>query len=129
MTTCCSFAAVGRKKSRVLCLHFESCHICIYVALFSLELTIRNIFGVFCVLSFFLSLTDPFCAFFPHNLTQCMWPNQLPHFSSQSPQAQLWKWPFSHLRGTDADLRVRTFVDTRFKLPRTKSVILPQNMD
>lgn len=58
-----------------------------------------------------------------------MWPNQLPHFSSQSPQVQLWKWPFSHLRGTDAELRVCTFVDSRFKLPRTVFVTLPQNME
>lgn len=61
----------------------------------------ENIVGVSRARSFFLPLTDPLCVFF-HSLTRCTRPNQLPHFSSQSLQTQLWKWPFSHLRGTDA---------------------------
>lgn len=127
LITHCSFAAVvGRKIFWVLWLHSKSCHFYIYVTLFSLELTLIKTYLVSFVLNLSSRLWLILFAFF---LTQCMWPNQLPHFSSQSPQVQLWKWPFSHLRGTDAELRVCTFVDSRFKLPRTVFVTLPQNME
>lgn len=118
MTTYCSFAAVaGRKIFWVLWLHFKSCHFYIHVTVFTWIDAYKNIFGVFRVLSFFSSLTDLLCVFFPTIwLSAC---GQIDcHTLAARAQAQLWKWPFSHLRGTDAELRVYTSVDSRFKLPK-----------
>lgn len=66
LTTYCSFAAVaGRKIFWVLWLHFKSCNFYIHVTVFTWIDPYKNIFGVFRVLSFFSSLTDLLCGFFP----------------------------------------------------------------